>query len=134
MLDARDHLKSMFELPTVLNMWPTIQNAYSMLGFKDVLSDEKMISEYKYIVEQYRKYVSSHEKQVMRCENLEEMASAVEKMIKNAPEVDLDRKVIVYYQIRDTWLWNLYNRIKRLEMAGGIGAPSYLRAIEEEDE
>lgn len=133
MIDLRDGVSRMFELPTVLNMWPTIQKTYSMLGFKDVLSDEKMISEYKYIVEQYRKYVSSHEKQVLKCESISAMAEAVEKMIKNAPEVDLDRKVLVYYQIRDSWLWNLYNYIKRLEFGEGAGAPTYLRNDEEEE-
>lgn len=133
MIDLRDGVSRMFELPTVLNMWPTIQKTYAMLGFKDVLSDEKMISEYKYIVEQYRKYVSSHEKQVLKCESISAMAEAVEKMIKNAPEVDLDRKVLVYYQIRDSWLWNLYNYIKRLEFGEGAGAPTYLRNDEEEE-
>ena len=133
MIDVRDSISRLFELPTVLNMWPTIQKTYTMLGFKDVLTDEKMISEYKYIVEQFRKYVSSHEKQILKCENLEAMLIAVEKMIKNAPEVDLDRKVLVYYQIRDSWLWNLYTYIKRIELGENLETPTYLKSDEEDE-
>lgn len=133
MIDVRDSISRLFELPTVLNMWPTIQKTYNMLGFKDVLTDEKMISEYKYIVEQFRKYVSSHEKQILKCENIEAMLIAVEKMIKNAPEVDLDRKVLVYYQIRDSWLWNLYTYIKRIELGENLGTPTYLKNDEEDE-
>lgn len=133
MIDVRDSISRLFELPTVLNMWPTIQKTYNMLGFKDVLTDEKMISEYKYIVEQFRKYVSSHEKQILKCENIEAMLIAVEKMIKNAPEVDLDRKVLVYYQIRDSWLWNLYTYIKRIELGENLGTPTYLKSDEEDE-
>lgn len=133
MIDVRDSISRLFELPTVLNMWPTIQKTYTMLGFKDVLTDEKMISEYKYIVEQFRKYVSSHEKQILKCENIEAMLIAVEKMIKNAPEVDLDRKVLVYYQIRDSWLWNLYTYIKRIELGENLETPTYLKSDEEDE-
>lgn len=133
MIDVRDSISRLFELPTVLNMWPTIQKTYTMLGFKDVLTDEKMISEYKYIVEQFRKYVSSHEKQILKCENIEAMLIAVEKMIKNAPEVDLDRKVLVYYQIRDSWLWNLYTYIKRIELGENLETPTYLKNDEEDE-
>lgn len=133
MIDLRDSIAKMFELPTFLNIWPTIQKTYNMLGFKDNISDEKMISEYKYIVEQFRKYVSSHEKQVLKCENIEAMLTVVEKMIKSAPEVDLDRKVLVYYQIRDTWLWNLYTYIRRIELGESTGTLTYLRNDEEEE-
>ena len=133
MIDVRDSISRLFELPNVLNMWPTIQKTYTMLGFKDVLTDEKMISEYKYIVEQFRKYVSSHEKQILKCENIEAMLIAVEKMIKNAPEVDLDRKVLVYYQIRDSWLWNLYTYIKRIELGENLETPTYLKSDEEDE-
>lgn len=133
MIDLRDSIAKMFELPTFLNIWPTIQKTYNMLGFKDEISDERMISEYKYIVEQFRKYVSSHEKQVLKCENIEAMLTVVEKMIKSAPEVDLDRKVLVYYQIRDTWLWNLYTYIKRIELGESTGTLTYLRNDEEEE-
>ena len=133
MIDLRDSIAKMFELPTFLNIWPTIQKTYNMLGFKDDISDEKMISEYKYIVEQFRKYVSSHEKQVLKCENIEAMLTVVEKMIKSAPEVDLDRKVLVYYQIRNTWLWNLYTYIRRIELGESTGTLTYLRNDEEEE-
>ena len=133
MIDLRDNIAKMFELPTFLNIWPTIQKTYDMMGFKDTLTDEKMISEYKYVVEQFRKYVSSHEKQILKCENIESMLEVVEKMIKSAPEVDLDRKVLVYYQIRDTWLWNLYTYIKRIELGESTGSLTYLRNDEEEE-
>ena len=133
MIDLRDSIAKMFELPTFLNIWPTIQKTYDMMGFKDTLTDEKMISEYKYVVEQFRKYVSSHEKQILKCENIESMLAVVEKMIKSAPEVDLDRKVLVYYQIRDTWLWNLYTYIKRIELGESTGSLTYLRNDEEEE-
>lgn len=133
MIDLRDNIAKMFELPTFLNIWPTIQKTYDMMGFKDTLTDEKMISEYKYVVEQFRKYVSSHEKQILKCESIESMLAIVEKMIKSAPEVDLDRKVLVYYQIRDTWLWNLYTYIKRIELGESTGSLTYLRNDEEEE-
>jgi len=105
-------IESMFLMPTLYKMWPDIQTRYMQMGFKDNLSDSEMIAEYTYILEQYRKYISSHQKEILsNRDDLEKMLEVVEVLIEKAPEKDMERKILVYNTLRDDWLIDLYNVI-----------------------
>lgn len=107
-----EDIRDKFTLPAFSTMWPIIHQRYQAMGFQDHLSDKERINEYKYIVEQYRKYIAGHEKQILKYENnLEDMLKVIEELITKAPEVDIERKVLVYYTLRDDWLTDLYNAV-----------------------
>lgn len=107
-----EEIESMFLMPTLYKMWPDIQLRYAQMGFKDDMPDSEMISEYTYVLEQYRKYVSSHQKEILSNRNdLEKMLQVVEELIEKAPEKDMERKTLVYNTLRDDWLVDLHNVI-----------------------
>lgn len=112
--DIAYSIDAAFRTPSVLDMWPVMLKLYESLGFSDTLTDAQRIDEFCYIVEQYRKYIFSKQAIITKNPNdFEAMLAKVEDLIAKAPEPKRtdDRKVIVYYSLRDGWLTNLYNTI-----------------------
>lgn len=110
--EAIKEIESRFVLPSFINMWYPIQTRYQVMGFKDPMTDGEMIEEYKYVKEQYCKYISSHQKGILdKRQDLDKMLEYVERLISKADDVSTDRKTLVYYTMRDDWLIDLYNTI-----------------------
>lgn len=109
---AIEEIESRFELPSFISLWYPIQTRYKVMGFNDPMADEEMIEEYKYVKEQYCKYISSHQKGILdKRQDLDKMLKYVEGLISKADDVSTDRKTLVYYTMRDDWLVDLYNTI-----------------------
>lgn len=109
---AIEEIESKFELPSFINLWYPIQTRYKVMGFNDHMDDTEMIEEYKYVKEQYCKYISSHQKGILdKRQDLDKMLKYVESLISKADDVSTDRKTLVYYTMRDDWLIDLYNTI-----------------------
>lgn len=89
--------------------WMEMKAEYEALGFNDEITDEEMISEFKYIAQQLRKYKFSKQDQIVGHDTLQEMADEVESLIGKAPEYGNTRPEIVYNFMRDHWLVNMYN-------------------------
>lgn len=94
--------------------WIEMLQEYSTLGFKDQISDETMIAEFKYIAQQLRKYKFSKQDQILSKDTVEEMVAEIEALIGKAPEYGDSRKEIVYNFLRDHWLINMYNTLARV--------------------
>lgn len=107
-----EFIKSRFLMPTLLDNWQAIKGWYDYLGFTDSISDEDRISEYKYVNEQVRKYVFSHEKELMKLQyNLKALAEKLENYLEKADEVPANdtasvhlRAQFVYRAMRNAWL------------------------------
>ena len=93
--------------------WMELKQEYDNLGFKDDISDEEMISEFKYIAQQLRKYKFSKQDQIINHDTLEDMAHEIEELIGKAPEYGDSRNEIVYNFMRDHWLVGMYNTMIR---------------------
>lgn len=93
--------------------WMEMRQEYDTLGFRDKITDEEMIGEFKYIAQQLRKYKFSKQDQILGHDTVEEMAREVESLIGKAPEYGDTRKEIVYNFLRDHWLINVYNVMMR---------------------
>lgn len=93
--------------------WMEMKQEYETLGFHDEITDEEMISEFKYIAQQLRKYKFSKQDQIISHDTLDDMAAEVEMLIGKAPEYGDNRKEIVYNFMRDHWLINMYNTMMR---------------------
>lgn len=91
--------------------WMECKNMYEILGFRDQISDEEMIKEFKYIAQQLRKYKFSKQDDVLSCDNYEKMAECAGQMIAKAPEYGNTRAEIVYNFLRDHWLVDMYNTL-----------------------
>ena len=91
-----------------------MKQEYETLGFHDDISDEEMISEFKYIAQQLRKYKFSKQDQILEHDTLYDMAKEIEELIGKAPEYGDSRREIVYNFMRDHWLVNMYNTLIRV--------------------
>jgi len=112
-IDKNIVINAFFQDEAFEHTWMEMLQEYDALGFHDRISDEEMISEFKYIAQQLRKYKFSKQDQIVSHDTLGEMAAEVEKLIGKAPEYGDSRKEIVYNFLRDHWLINMYNVMMR---------------------
>lgn len=103
-----------FLMPDILGYWQDIKRRYETMGFADKLSDRERIDEYDYITQQMNKYISRHQDQVLADADLERMLAEVSDMHAHAPFEGRERKMLVYFSMRDDWLRQLINLIGAL--------------------
>lgn len=96
--------------------WIEMKQEYETLGFRDKLTDEELIAEFKYIAQQLRKYKFSKQDQILNHDSVEEMVAEIGELIGRAPEYGNSRKEIVYNFMRDHWLVNMHNTLYRAAM------------------
>lgn len=96
--------------------WIEMKQEYETLGFRDKLTDEELIAEFKYIAQQLRKYKFSKQDQILNHDSVEEMVAEIAELIGRAPEYGNSRKEIVYNFMRDHWLVNMHNTLYRAAM------------------
>ena len=97
--------------------WMEILQEYNSLGFRDEISDQTMIEEYKYIAQQLRKYKFSKQDVILSHDSIDDMVAEVANLIGKAAEYGDGRKEIVYNFMRDHWLINLYNALVHINNA-----------------
>lgn len=119
---SRDALIQMFFQDESFEVtWMELKQEYETLGFRDPLTDEEMIREFKDIKQNLRKYKFSHQEQILKHDTIEEMANEVERLIGIAAEYSDSRKGIVYNFMRDHWLFNLYNTLIEILRINNVG-------------
>jgi len=123
-IDKAIVIQAFFQDQAFENTWSDIKHEYETLGFRDNISDEMMIAEFKYIAQQLRKYKFSKQDQIVNKESVEDMMHEVETLIGKASEYGSTRPEIVYNFLRDHWLIDMYNALARVKEFG----------YEEEDE
>ena len=97
-------------------MWFNVKQWYEALGFTDPLSDQQRIDEFKWIVQQLRKYMFSKQDVIVGHENLEGMVAEVDNLLSKAEEYGDERKKIVYNFMRDHWLYEIRNHLNVMMM------------------
>lgn len=113
--EERQYVEGSFALTDFRSMFDIINNVYESLKFHDNITDSERISEYKYITQQLRKYISGRYDTIAACgSDLNMMLATVERWLADAPEYGDDRKNLVYNFLRDQWLIETYNNIKWL--------------------
>lgn len=110
----KNQILLMFRAKDFHGMWFIIKQNYEELGFSDPMTDQQKIDEYKWIVQQLRKYMFSKQDEIMACESIEDMIDFVDMLIGKADEYAEERKKIVYNFIRDGWLYELRNYLSML--------------------
>lgn len=125
MMELKQELEGAFVQRDFQSMWFLLNAKYEAMAFKDNIADSIRIQEYKYIVQQYRKFISGQRDAFMECTTVEEMLQLIDNLLMNAAEYGKERKELVYNFVRDDWLYGLQNFIIQI-MQG--------EDIEEEDE
>lgn len=105
MVDKDAVIKEFFHAKGFKDMWPDIKMKYENLGFHiDQMGDDEIIEEFTDICQQLRKYMFSKQDQIISKDTYGEMADVAEELIGKAQEYAKDRKMVVYYFMRDEWL------------------------------
>lgn len=110
--EQREYLEQLLRMTDFSSMYDVIHAEYKHRELGIGLADEERIAEYKYIVEQLRKYIGSHVDQIRdHGADLQGMLEEIIAMISTASEIDTERKKLVYSFMRDRWLLEVYNGI-----------------------
>jgi len=99
----REMLLSCFDLRSMEDMWMVLDAKYKALGLSDGMSGDDKIAEYKWVIQQFRKYMTTHMDMIYDAENLESAAANV-RQAKQRAEYGDSRQSIVYSFVRDAWL------------------------------
>jgi len=110
----KEQIAFMFRARDFESMWYLLSEQYTRLGFTDPLTDQQKIDEYKWIVQQLRKYMFSKQDAILSCNSIGEMIDAVDAMIGNSAEYGEERKKVVYNFMRDHWLLEVRNYLSNM--------------------
>lgn len=103
-----------FSVPDFEGIWMECKGLYENLGFRDNITDMEMISEFKYISQQLRKYIFSKQDEILSQNTYREMLEIVDNLIAKAKEYGDSRREIAYNFMRDHWLLSLHNILSML--------------------
>lgn len=106
----------LFRIEGFEQIWGELNQMYETLGFKDEISDETRIAEYKYITQQLRKYMSTKEPEVLGQDDLLDMIAVIEDLINRQKEYGDTRQDIVYNFMRDHWLVGVHSVLSQMAM------------------
>jgi len=106
-----EDIRPAFEIPSFYDMFVLLNSKYDELDFRDNISDGERISEYKWINQQVRKYITKTKGIVLNHKHQEEMMAEVENLISKTEDYGDSRKEIVYNILRDQFLNELYTII-----------------------
>lgn len=125
-----EDLKSCFVVPTLLGMWPHIDNITKQLGLGNPNpSDSERIEMYDWIVQSYHKYIfSKQDKLLAHADDIYQLEADIKECIAKAPSavtwIDDDgkrttkekghasTKHLIYIALRDQWLKEVYDLIQ----------------------
>lgn len=127
--ELKNQILYMFRSSDFESMWYVCKKMYENLGFTDVTDQEK-IDEYKWIVQQLRKYMFTKQDEIVNLNDLDEMMDHVELLIGRAEEYADERKKVVYNFMRDHWLLELRNHLLQLQLMTG----EFVEPEDEEEE
>lgn len=108
----REVLDSFFMMKDFRSMWDIIYNEYETKHLDTWMYDDEMLKEFQYINQQLRKYISSHQDQIMdHGSDFEAMLKEIEELLGTASEYADTRKELIYNFLRDQWLVELHDGI-----------------------
>lgn len=122
--DIMASIEAMFFTPNYCDLYMHVNQVRELLGFDKTLIDI-VVEENKWVIEQFRKYVGSHQVPVMKHQELPIMLEEVDNMIAKADETNKAPRELLYMYLRDEWLSQLHAVISN--------AMDALQHIDEED-
>jgi len=97
--------------------WMELDQLVENLRLQDFRDDSEKIGEYKWIVQQLRKYMGTKQDEVLRCDTIDDMVAKVEDLISKQREYGDNRKEVLYNFMRDHWLYGLHSVLSQMAVA-----------------
>ena len=108
----KKELEALFNMPSFYDMFITLNAKYHEFQFTDNISDSERISEYTWITQQYRKYITRQQDVILKHNKRSDMLREIADMISKANEYGTSRKEIIYNALRDEFLVGIYHIIE----------------------
>lgn len=105
----KEILGTFFQISDLIGSWRELNQWYDeMFNFRDKISDEERLSEYIYIVENFRKFVFTKQDEILKHDtDWVSMQQEVQRISEVLTEKPKTRRELVYQAKRDDWLRNL---------------------------
>ena len=109
--DIRESVEAMFYSPNYCDLYMHVNQVREMLRLDKMLQDD-IIEENAWVIQQFRKYVGSHQAPVLKNDDYYKMLLEVEDMIERSEETNKAARELLYMYLRDEWLNQLHTAVE----------------------
>lgn len=88
----------------VVASWETLCDVYHTLEFNDPISDSMKLEEFKWIIENMNRFLTSARKKLHNCTNPESMKETLSRMFTSEQAKVSDRRSLTYHKLRQMWV------------------------------
>ena len=113
----------------VVASWETLCDVYRTLEFNDPISDSMKMEEFKWIIENMNRHLTSARKKLLNCPDPESMRETLKKMFVSEQAKVSDRRSLTYHKLRQMWVSQMIRKFdSMMETAreeNGNGRPDF---------
>ena len=88
----------------VVASWETLCDVYRTLEFNDPINDAMKLEEFKWIIENMNRHLTSARKKLHNCTDPESMKETLSKMFTSEQAKISDRRSLTYHKLRQMWV------------------------------
>ncbi len=88
----------------VVASWETLCDVYRTLEFNDPINDAMKLEEFKWIIENMNRHLTSARKKLLSCPDPESMKETLSKMFISEQAKVSDRRSLTYHKLRQMWV------------------------------
>lgn len=88
----------------VVASWETLCDVYRTLEFNDPINDAMKLEEFKWIIENMNRHLTSARKKLLNCPDPESMKEMLSKMFISEQAKVSDRRSLTYHKLRQMWV------------------------------
>lgn len=98
----------------VVASWETLCDVYRSLEFSDPISDATKMEEFKWIIENMNRYLTSARKKLLNCTDPESMMEILSKMFISEQAKVTDRRSLTYHKLRQVWVSGMISELNAI--------------------
>lgn len=97
--------------------WQTLCDTYDVLRFSDELTDVQRLEEYKWIIHQMNKFLSTVRKKLIIIEDHDAAMDFLKNTVIPKGDTNItERKALVYQSLRQQWILTMINKIQEMQI------------------
>ena len=102
--ELHDWVKNETRALDVVASWETLCDVYRTLEFNDPINDAMKLEEFKWIIENMNRHLTSARKKLLSCPDPESMKETLSKMFISEQAKVSDRRSLTYHKLRQMWV------------------------------
>lgn len=99
----------------LITNWEEMLGVYAAMQFTDPLTDKEKIEEFKWIINQTNKVMTSMRRCLLGCRDLEAMMEYLKERTIPKGDINLsDRKALAFQKLRQRWVLNMIHKMEQM--------------------